>query len=111
MAKQRKVWFGAKTIYAHEALSREEGKTCFEERVVLVRAHDEDEAIRQAEEEAKDYAAGPGGTRYLGYVNVFRIDGDAPGAGTEVFSLMRSMEISDEDFITRYYDDGTFHTR
>jgi hypothetical protein len=111
MAEEMEIWFGAKTLYAHEQLSREGGKTCFEERVVLLRAPNEDEAIRQAEEEARSYASGPGGSRYLGYVNVFRIDGDAPDVGTEVFSIMRSMELSSEDFITRYYDDGSFHTR
>jgi hypothetical protein len=104
-----KSWFGAKTLFRHPDLEREEGRRCYEERVVLISASNEDEALRLAEEEAKEYASGSE-TKFLGYVNVFRID-DPIRSGAEVFSIMRSADVTEDDFVTHYYDDGTFHTR
>jgi Domain of unknown function (DUF4288) len=108
-AGSNKTWFGAKTVYRHPALEREPGASCYEERVVLICASDEDEALELAEAEAAQYADGAD-TRFLGYTNVFRID-DAIGPGAEVFSIMRTMTMSEDEFVTRFYDDGTFHTR
>lgn len=104
-----KIWFGAKTVFRHPGLERQEGPCCYEERVVLIRASDENEALRLAEEEAEAYASGSD-TRYLGYANVFRID-DAIGSGAEVFSIMRSMAIGEDEFVSHFHDDGTFRTR
>ena len=104
-----KFWFGAKTLFRHPGLERTEGPPCYEERVVLITASDEDEALKLAEDGARAYEEGRD-TQYLGYVNVFRIDGPV-GPGAEVFSIMRSVDVSEQDFVTRYYDDGTFHTR
>ena len=104
-----KTWFGAKTLFRHPGLEREPGKSCYEERVVLIHASDEEEASRLAEEEANEYADGSS-TRFLGYVNIFRID-DTIGSRAEVFSIMRSTTMEEDEFVTHYYDDGTFHTR
>jgi hypothetical protein len=104
-----KRWFGAKTVFRHPGLERELGKNCYEERVVLIRASDEDEALRLAEGEANEYADGSA-TRFLGYVNIFRIE-DTIGSRAEVFSIMRSVTMEEDEFLTHFYDDGTFHTR
>ena len=107
--KPGQFWFGAKTLYRHPGLEREGGEPCYEERVVLIIATDEEEALKLAEDEARAYQSGLE-TRYLGYVNVFRIN-DPVGPGAEVFSIMRSVDVPEAEFVTRYYDDGTFHTR
>lgn len=107
--EQRTVWYGAKSVFAHDDISARQGRPCFEERVVLLRARDEEDAIHLAEEEAEAYASAS--TRYLGYVNVFRISDPSISDRTEVFSIMRSMDLSDKDYLDRYYDDGSFRTR
>jgi hypothetical protein len=53
-----KTWFGAKTVLRHPGLEREPGKSCYEERVVLIHASDEEEALKLAEQEANEYADG-----------------------------------------------------
>ncbi len=105
------IWYGAKTIYAHDDIAARQLKPCYEERVVLLRAKDDDDALRRAEEEAARYARPGGPARYLGYANVFRLADSEVDVGTEVFSIMRSIVVSEKDFLDRYYDDGTFHTR
>jgi len=95
-------WFGVKTLYRKAPVGRRIGMdelysrdiTLVEERVVVVRARNGDEAIRKAEAEAKKYAAdwhrNPYGqrvrTRYLGYVNAYEMY-NPPNKNAEVFSV------------------------
>ena len=104
-----KTWFGAKTVLRHPGLEREPGKSCYEERVVLIHASDEEEALKLAEQEANEYADGLA-TKFLGYVNIFRMDCTL-GSLAEVFSIMRTTTMEEDEFVTHFYDDGTFHTR
>ena len=99
-------WFGAKTVFRHKNLERKPG---VQSRCEAGTLWDENEALKIAEEEAESYATGDG-TRYLHYVNVFKIR-DPIGARAEVFSIMRSLSVPEDEYITRFYDDGTFHTR
>jgi hypothetical protein len=101
-------WYGAKTAFRHPSLEPERGLRCYEERIVLIRASDPDEAVRLAEEEAKRYASDTG--KYLGYVNVFRIL-DEIGAGAEVFSAMRSVPLAEDEFVTRFCEDEVSRRR
>ena len=107
----RLIWYGAKTIFAHDDIAARQGKPCYEERVVLLQAEDDDQALLRAEEEAARYAPPGGPCRYLGYANVFQMSDAHVSAGTEVFSIMRSIDLPERRFLDRYYDDGSFHTR
>ena len=82
-------WYGAKTVYAHDRLAAEQGKPCYEERVVVLQACDSDQAIRLAEDEAKRYAAALDDCRYLGYVNVFGMFDEDLAAGSETNLVAR----------------------
>ncbi len=98
---RRLCWYGVKTLYRAAPVGRRRGTdrlysgdvTLVEERVVLVRARNSDEAIRKAGREATRYAAdshrNPYGqlvrTRRLGYVDAFII-GSELGDGVEVYS-------------------------
>lgn len=104
-------WYGAKTVYAHERLAPQQGKLCYEERVVVLQANSFDDALRLAEHEAEQYAAGLDGCRYLQFVNVFEMFDEELAAGSEVFSIMRSIDATPKEFVDRFYDDGSFHTR
>lgn len=99
-------WYGAKTIYKHELIDDGIAKTLFEERVVLFQAIDFDGAIAQAEAEAEEYALS-NEVEYLGFMNVFHIFDEKVGPGTEVYSLMRESGLSDNDYLDRFYDDGS----
>ncbi len=94
-------WFGVKTLYRTSALGRPKATDRYydpltallEERVVLFKARNFDEAIRKAEREAGSYTKSshlnPYGqkvkTVYLGHVDAFELF-DPPAQGVEVFS-------------------------
>jgi len=101
-------WYGAKCVFRHDDLQREEGSYVYEERVVLIRADSFDEAIAKAEQEAHTYAEEFDGI-YLDFCGVYHLADNEVGDGCEVYSLMRTSDLEVDDFITRYFDDGTQH--
>ncbi|MFC8448212.1 hypothetical protein [Kitasatospora sp. NPDC057223] len=78
---------------------------------MLFRARSLDEAIELAERESAEYA-GEGDLEVLDMVQAYRIsDGDeAVGAGTEVFSKLHALGLSENAFLDRY-DSGPAHTQ
>jgi len=99
-------WYAAKTIYKSRIVEDGKTKTVFEERVVLFRATDCDDAIAKAEAEAEEYCRVISGTEYLGFVDVYTVGVDAIGHGTEVYSLMRDSDLSNKEYLDHFYDDG-----
>jgi hypothetical protein len=100
--QKRLAWFGVKTLYRTQALGKPAARdrhfdpslTLVEERVVLVRARNHDDAIRKAEQQARKYAAfvtwrNPYGqrlrVRYVGACRSYELF-DPPRAGAEVYS-------------------------
>jgi hypothetical protein len=96
-------WFSVRCIFA---LTYGEG--VYEERVTLWRASSSDEALRLAEAEAADYADGLG--RYIGLAQSFEMLGD-PEHGAEIYSLIRTSDLDDDDYLTAFFDTGTERTR
>lgn len=103
------AWYSARCAFRHPGLAAPEGSAVFEERLVLLRAEDEDEAIAKAEREAEAYGAASG-AEYLGFVGVYGIPDETLGEGSEVYSLMRTCELDDEGFVERFLDTGTEHS-
>ena len=103
-------WYGAKCIFRHSDLKGEDGHV-YEERVVLIKAESEDEAIERAEKEAKEYAEAVEACSYLGFVNVFHIYDEDLKDGTEVYSLMRDSKLGKKKYLTRFFDTGKERTR
>ena len=99
-------WYGVKCLLEHAGLSEDTTAHVYEERIVLLRAVSFEEAVLRAERDATEYAK-PIKARYLGYSNAYKLDVDSISDATEVYSLMREVPMPPEDFITRYYDDGT----
>ena len=62
--------YGAKSITRFDRLKDKKGDPTFEERVVMLNANNQSEAIELAETEAKDYASENKGY-YLGWVAVY----------------------------------------
>jgi hypothetical protein len=104
-------WFAAKTVCRHERDSDGKRGTLFEERVVLLRATDFDDAIAKGEIEVQEYCRGLREVAYVEYINVYRLEADTIGDGTEVFSLMRESKLSDSDYLDHFYDDDNERTQ
>ena len=117
MAKQRKKWFAAKSLYRSEISDAPQqtdaeydpDSDLIEERVVLVRARSAKKAVKIAAIEAAEYVAAnaylnPYGQavtwRQLDVLEVFQ-PFDAPGSGREVWSSMSRLpsELSDTQLI------------
>ena len=103
-------WYGAKCIFLHSDLQSENGRV-YEERVVLIKAENLDEAIERAEKEAKEYAQNLEGCVYLDFVNVFHIYDESIEDGTEIYSLMRDSKLSKNKYLNRFYDTGKERTK
>jgi len=94
-------WFGVRSFFRHGEINR------FEERVVLISALNADLAMEKGEVEAVGYAD-EYDTEFLGAVQGYEISADdfvsGPGLvdGLEVFSLMRDIEGSVEDYLATF---------
>jgi hypothetical protein len=103
-------WFSVRCVFAvptaapaSEGDSDDDAMT-YEERVTLWRASGFDTAIALAEQEARDYADDVEAL-YLGLAQAYRL-AEAPGHGSEVFSLMRDSDLDTEDYLDAFFDTG-----
>jgi hypothetical protein len=81
-----------------------EGSSTYEERITLWSASDFLNAIGQAELEPAEYARSVD-CAYLGLAQVFQLF-EAPGHGTEVFSLMRDSPLGPVEYAATYFATG-----
>ena len=102
-AKRKMEWFGVRTLFRLVALGKpkspdqhfDPASTLVEDRVVLFRASDFSDAIRQAEREARRYSKTTAFfniygqrvcLRFLRATDAYLIGDSEPGAGCEVYS-------------------------
>jgi hypothetical protein len=96
-------WYGVRLVYRLTGTSR----PAYEERIIIVRANSDDDAIAKAEHYSKDYESDT--TEYIGYAMGFHIfdeNGPCLGPGTEVFSLIRESELDPDAYLDRFHDTG-----
>jgi hypothetical protein len=91
-------WFGVRCVFH----SSDAG--AYEERVTLWQAGSFEEALRRAEADAIEYA-GDVGSRYVGLAQAYAMDG-GPTDGAEVFSLIRTSDLTADEYVTRFFADG-----
>ena len=103
-------WYGAKCVFLHTQIDSCPGAV-YEERVILVKANAVDEAIERAESLAKEYANDLEGCSYTGFVDVFHIYDENIGDGSEVYSLMRTSDVAQNDYLNQFYDTGRERTQ
>lgn len=100
-------WYGIKLVFRHSNLEVEvPGSNVYEERVILVNANSEDEAISLAELEAVEYAKDVGGCEYLKFSSCFHTNEDKIVHLSEVYSVMRESSLSSEEYLDKFYDTG-----
>ncbi|TDB82712.1 hypothetical protein E1264_31065 [Actinomadura sp. KC216] len=99
MTDNKAIWFGVRCVF------RDSIAGTYEERITLWEARDFDDAISMAESEALEYASILDGVSFAGLTQAYFV-GDAPGHGSEVFSLIRESDLNVEDYLGRFFDTG-----
>ena len=95
-------WFSVRSVY--RSLGVIDGSGLYEERVVLFRAEDFDDAIAKAEIEAAEYVEGLNSA----VLPLFQAHWlfDDPADGSEVFSLMRVSDLEPDEYLDHFFDTG-----
>ncbi|MCA9044312.1 MAG: hypothetical protein KDA69_08330 [Planctomycetaceae bacterium] len=87
-------------------------RLAYEERIIIVRAGSDDDAIAKVEQYSKDYESDT--TEYVGYAMAFHIfdeNGPCLGSRTEVFSLIRESALDPNAYLDHFYDTGNEFAR
>lgn len=97
------AWYSVRSVFRGD--TNEDGKLgrAFEERVVLFRAESFGEALAKGGAEAKRYAADLPGGRMLDHLVAYHIHDDDLREGDEIWSCVRNLDTSDEDFMRQVY--------
>lgn len=101
-------WYCVRCIFDWGRSPDNAGSTTYEERLILVRATSDEEAIRKAELEAEEYATDE--ISYTGFAQSYRLlEESAEGGfrnGSEVYSLLRDSALSPGAYIDAFFDTG-----
>lgn len=97
-------WYSVRSIFRRDRI--EEGKLVrlFEERVVVFRAASGEEALAKGRAEAQRYAASETQPTMLDHVVAFGTWAEELREGEEVWSCLRELDISDADYLDRFYE-------
>lgn len=95
-------WFSVRSVYRSKGTL--DGSELYEERVVLFRAEDFDDAIAKAEADAAEYVDGLD-SEVLPLFQAHWLFDD-PADGVEVFSLMRVSDLKPGDYLDHFFDTG-----
>ncbi|MDC0087971.1 DUF4288 domain-containing protein [Akkermansiaceae bacterium] len=103
--------YGAKSITRFNQFKDEDGDPAFEERVILLHAENQSQAIEIAEKEAIEYADKNNGI-HLEWIAVYEAkNSQIIFKGTqEVYSIYRHDDSSDEDYLSYFHDTGAEKT-
>lgn len=105
MARPGPSWYSAKCIFRHQIPGTDPALNVYEERVIILLAHDFQSAIAVAEAEAREYIA-ESNTEYLGYVSIYSLSTMNIGDKSEVYSLLRSSSLGSGEYLDTFYDTG-----
>ena len=107
---KEKAWFGVRSVFLSESADQPAGvgqahlSQLYEERITLWFERTFDEALKHAEQEAESYAEDTG-SRFLGLLQAYESSDDLE-TGAEVFSLMRSSTLGEEDYLKTMFATG-----
>lgn len=96
-------YYAARCVLLH-------GEGTYEERITLWQAKDEQDAIRLAESDAKDYAEALDLVD-LGVVQLFSMHDQLSDQGCEVFSLLRDSTLEPTEYVERFFATGAEYQR
>jgi hypothetical protein len=112
--RKQQDWYAVKCLFEWGRRVERSGRHCYEERIVLIRAVDEAQAVQRAEAEAQRYAGAlvragsdgpaiPSGIRYAGITNYFHLFDSRLTDGTEVYSVLHDSQLPRAAFIRRRF--------
>jgi hypothetical protein len=81
------------------------GTSLFEERVVICLATSSEEALEKGRAEARRHAQCEPRPKFLAHLVVFCIEQEELAEGEEVWRQLRRIEMSDDDFLARVYEE------
>jgi len=96
-------WYSVRSIYRRDTTEDGKPRRSFEERVVLFRAESFEAALAKGEAEAKCYAADLSGGKMLDRVVAYHIHDDELREGDEIWSCIRDLDTTDEEFLRQVY--------
>jgi len=97
-------WYSVRSIFRSELTEDGKPRRVFEERIVLFRAASFEEALAKGEAEAERYAKDWPHPKRLDYLVACAIHDEALQEGDEVWSCLRDLNISDEEYLRRIYE-------
>jgi hypothetical protein len=102
----KEEWYTAKGIFLHDS-KYENAKPKYEERVVLLKATSEKDALKQAKKDAKACVKGLDGVHLIQIVDVWRpYDQGKLKPGAELFVSMVVSEMEPDEYIKTFYADA-----
>lgn len=78
----------------------------YEERTVVFRATNTENALNIAEKEAIEYAKNIGDIKFMGYSETFKLTDNELDSGTEVYSCMRYSDLDASSYVKRFMKTG-----
>ena len=96
-------WYSVCRSYRRDTTEEGKQRRSFEERAVLFRAESFEAALAKGEAEARRYVADLAGGRMLDRVVAYLIHDDDLREGDEIWSCIRDLDISDEEFLRQVY--------
>ncbi len=97
-------WYSVRSVFKLPGAPDGQRPALFEERVVIFRAASPEQALEKGRAEAKRYAESETQPRMLAHIVVFSTWEEELTEGLEVWSCLRKIEISDEEFLDRIYE-------
>ena len=103
--------YSIKCLFRHLDLDTESPMaSTYEERIVLVQASSDDEAIALAEQDAIEYAKDTD-CEYINFATSFHIFDEKVVSFTEVYSEMRESNLEPNEYLDYFYDTGCERVR
>lgn len=100
------LWYSIKCIFRHlDSGKKSSNSFIYEERIVLIRAESDDEAIVLAEKNAIEYAKETD-CEYLNFATSFHLFEENVVSFTEVYSEMRGSNLESNEYLDYFYDTG-----
>jgi len=102
-AKNRDTWFAIKCIFRHPDI-KIGPRQWYEERIILVKSDNDENAMDKGEKEAKQYAKGcSDGCEFTGHVEAWHLFDDKIEDLTEIYFDKHLSNLSSEKYIKRYF--------
>ena len=97
-----KNWFTAKGIFLHKSQLKNQ-KQWYEERIILLKAKDEKEALKYADEEAKNYIKDLDGTKFIEITDIYALYDEEISDKCEIFSCKMISHLKPQEYLEKFY--------